>query len=165
VRVVAVDPAAHSRLVVEVDALGGHRVDEGPGHAPVRRVHHLLAEPRRYLVQLSFQRACRALRHLAAFGEVGEEVADRGDRVLGVVGVERGDLARVDLQQQLSQVPGSEIGRALDVEVVPHQVEQRLYLADGRFRIGAQLPLRGCRPLPEAIQRRIEGVLRHRAQP
>src|SRR5690242_12646812 len=108
-RVVAADPAVHSRLVVQVDALGGHRVDQRPGHAPVRRVHHRLGEPRRYLVQLSFQCACRARRHLAAFGEVGEEIADRGDRVLGVVGVEHGHLARVDLQQQFSQVPGTEI--------------------------------------------------------
>jgi len=95
----------------------------------------------------------------------GEEIADRGDRVLGVVRVEHGHLARVDLQQQFPQVPGTEIGRSLDVEVVPHQVEQGPYLTDDRFGIGAQLPLRVCRPLLEAIQRRTEGVLRHRAQP
>ena len=67
-RVIAADPAVHGRLVVQVDAVGGHRVDERAGHAPVRRVHHDVGEPRRDLVQLPFQRAGRALRYLAAFG-------------------------------------------------------------------------------------------------
>ncbi len=135
--VVRGDPAVDGSLVAHVDAVGRHRLDEGTCHPPVRRIHHRVGESGRDPVQLTFQLAGRAFRHLAALAEVGEEVADGGNRVLGVGAVQHGDLARIDAQQQFLEVTRAEVGGTIDAEVVLHQVKQALQLNGVRAGITA----------------------------
>ena len=135
--VVCGDPAVDGSLVAHVNAVGRHRLDEGTRRPPVRRVHHRVGEPGRDLVKLAFQLAGGGFRHSPAFGEVGEEVAHGGDRVLGVGAVKHRDLARVDAQQQFLEVTLAEVGGTLDAEVVPHQVKQGLQLISVRTGVTA----------------------------
>jgi hypothetical protein len=90
-----------------------------------------------------------------------EEVADRRGRVLGVGAIEHSYLARVDVQEQFLEITLAQVGRTIDVEIIPHQVKENPQLIGIRPGIAGQPALRRPGPPPEAGQRRIERVLRH----